>query len=116
MTITKREERKIINEIAPENGSGLLHLDKLLAKETLPKSVALYAHAVLEPDAEVGFHIHTGESETYYILKGIGEYNNDGQLSEVKAGDVTFTSSGHGHGIKNVGSEPLEFMALIVLD
>ena len=31
-------------------------------------------------------------------------------------GDVTFTASGEGHGIKNTGSEKLVLMALIIYD
>ena len=32
----------------------------------------------------------------------------------VEAGDVTFTPAGCGHGIKCVGGEPLELIALIL--
>ena len=34
----------------------------------------------------------------------------------VKAGDVTFTPDGQGHGMTNTGDEDLVFMALIILD
>ena len=34
----------------------------------------------------------------------------------VRAGDVTFTPDGKGHGLTNSGDEDLVFMALIILD
>ena len=74
----------------------------------------VFSHAVLKPGCEVGWHIHQGEGETYYILKGVGTYNDDGTTLEVFPGDVTFTDSGQGHAIKNNGEEDLEFIALIL--
>ena len=65
---------------------------------------------------EVDFHVHEGEFESYYILSGKGLYNDNGQEIEVEPGTVTFTPSGEGHGIKNIGKETLKFIALIVLD
>ena len=74
----------------------------------------LFAHGTIEPGSSLGYHVHEGESETFYILRGIGEYNDDGIVSTVKAGDVTFTLAGQGHGMKNAGQEPLEYIALIL--
>jgi oxalate decarboxylase/phosphoglucose isomerase-like protein (cupin superfamily) len=34
----------------------------------------------------------------------------------VKAGDITFTPDGCGHGLDNTGDTDLVFMALIILD
>lgn len=107
-------QRKPIIEMCAEGGSGKLTLDKLLSKPNAPESVRMYAKASLEPGASVGYHVHNGESETYFILSGRGEYNDNGKVIEVSAGDVTFTPSGEGHGIKNTGFAPLEFMALII--
>lgn len=65
---------------------------------------------------EVDFHVHEGEFESYYILSGKGLYNDNGNEIEVEAGTATFTPSGEGHGIKNIGKEMLKFIALIILD
>lgn len=71
---------------------------------------------MLKAGEEVEFHIHEGESESYYILSGKGLYNDNGELTEVAQGVVTYTPSGSGHGIKNISDENLEFIALIILD
>ena len=56
------------------------------------------------------------ESETYYILSGTAEYNDNGTTRTVTAGDVTFTPDGCGHGLRPIGDEPVVFMALIIFD
>ncbi len=114
--VDRLKDRTPITEIGAENGEGTLFLDKLLLPPNAPEKLRTYAHATLEPNASVGYHVHNGESECYYILSGEGEYDDNGKICKVSAGDVTFTPSGEGHGIKNIGSEPLHFMALIIKD
>ncbi len=47
---------------------------------------------------------------------GEGNYDDNGRIRPVKAGDVTFTPDGMGHGLTNTGDTDLVFMALIILD
>ena len=74
----------------------------------------VFAHTTVWPGCSLGYHVHANESETYYILSGTGEFNDNGELKTVQAGDVTFTPAGEGHGIKNTGSEPMDLIALIL--
>ena len=74
----------------------------------------VFNHLFLDPGCEVGWHIHHGDGETYYILKGHGEYNDNGTAVRVGPGDVTFVDDGEGHSLKNTGDEPLEAIALIL--
>lgn len=83
--------------------------------ERNPK-VKLFSLASLKPGEEVEYHIHEGESESYYIISGRAFYNDNGVEMEIQPGTVTYTPSGTGHGIKNAGNEMLEFIALIILD
>lgn len=114
--VSNVQERELIEEINAENGTGRLTLDKLLLPPHAPAALRTYAKATLEPGASVGFHMHSGESESYYIIAGTGEYSDNGEISVVTAGTITYTPSGSGHGIRNIGTEPLEFMALIIRD
>lgn len=70
----------------------------------------------LEPGCSLGYHEHHGESETYYILSGQGEYSDNGLYRPVQPGDITFTPDGKGHGLANIGNTDLVFMALIIKD
>ena len=74
----------------------------------------VFNHLFLAPGAEIGWHVHHGDGETYYILRGRGEYSDNGRLTTVEPGDVTFTDDGEGHSLKAVGDEPLEAIALIL--
>ncbi len=80
------------------------------------EKVRMFSRVELKPGEEVGFHIHTGEFESYYILSGKGLYSDNGNEIEILPGTVTFTPSGEGHGLKNTGDELLTFIALIVMD
>lgn len=97
-------------------GEGHVIIKKLLGEKELNGKCGLYAEVTIEPECSLGYHEHHGESETYYILQGEGEYDDNGTKRPVKAGDVTFTPDNHGHGLKNTGSEDLVFMALIIMD
>ena len=76
----------------------------------------MFAEVTIPAGCSLGYHVHHNESETYYIVKGEGEYNDNGTTRTVKAGERTFTPDGCGHGIANTGDEDLVFMALIQLD
>lgn len=98
------------------NGTGDVIVQHILEEPELNGKCGLYAKVILEPGCSVGYHEHHQESETYYILTGEGEYNDDGKKRMVKPGDITFTPDGHGHELINTGKENLEFMALIIFD
>ena len=60
------------------------------------------------------WHIHEGDGETFLILSGEGEFNDNGTVTTVRAGDVCFTGDGEGHSLKNLRDEPLEYVALVL--
>ena len=98
-------------------GNGHVIIKELLDEQQLNGKCGLYAEVTLEPGCSLGFHMHYGESETYYILTGEGEYNDNGtSWRHVKAGDITFTPDGRGHGLANTGNTDMVFMALIIKD
>lgn len=97
-------------------GKGHVIIKHLLGQRELNGKCGLYAEVTLEPGCEIGYHEHHGESETYYILSGEGLYNDNGVTRSVRAGDVTFTSDGMGHGLDNAGAGSLVLMALIIKD
>lgn len=97
-------------------GKGDVVKKHILGPAELNDKTKMFAEVTLAPGASIGFHKHTGESETYYILAGTGTYNDDGAIRTVSRGDVTFTPSGKSHGIENTGAGNLVFVALILRD
>ena len=104
-----------IYEENPCGGKGRMMLEKILSTAELNGKCGLYARVTLPPGAVLGFHEHHGNSESYFILSGSGEYDDNGTKRIVRAGDTTWTPDGSGHGLSNAnGAEDLVFMALIV--
>ncbi|MCI5902537.1 MAG: cupin domain-containing protein [Blautia sp.] len=97
-------------------GAGHVIIKEILEQEQLGKSSRLYAEVTLEPGCEIGYHEHHNESETYYIMSGLGMYNDNGKIRQVKPGDITFTPDGKGHGLKNTCTSNMILMALILTD
>ena len=96
-------------------GNGHVIIKEILDAPQLNGKCRMYAEVTLEPGCSLGYHEHHGESETYYILSGEGEYDDNGTKRTVKAGDVTHTPDGCGHALANTGNTDLVFMALIIL-
>lgn len=97
-------------------GNGHVIIKEILEEAQMKDKCRLYGEVTLEPGCSVGYHEHHGESETYYILSGRGEYNDNGRYRPVLPGDITFTPDGMGHGLANTGNKDLVFMALIIKD
>ncbi len=97
-------------------GDGQVILNHILEPEQLNDKCRLYAEVTLKPGCSIGYHEHHGESETFFILSGQGEFNDNGTTRTVKPGEMTRTPDGCGHSMRNAGEEDLVFMALILLD
>ena len=97
-------------------GKGHVIIEHILGEKELNGKCGLYAKVTIEPGCTLGYHEHHGESETYFILSGEGNYNDNGTVRKVKKGDVTYTGNGFGHRLDNTTDEDLVFMALIIFD
>ncbi|MFQ7191717.1 MAG: cupin domain-containing protein [Megamonas funiformis] len=108
-------EHEIVRKEKANGGKGHIIIEHLLTKNELKEQCSMFAHVTLEPNCSLGYHEHHGNGEAYYITKGSGLYSDNGNIIEVKAGDVVFCPDGEGHGIENTSSsENLEFTALII--
>lgn len=108
-----------MNTVTVENangGKGVRLVKHILTEKEMNGKCRMYAEVTLAPGCALGYHIHEKESETYYIIKGQGAYNDNGTIRQVTVGDSTFTPDGCGHGLENTGTTELVFMALIILD
>ena len=103
-------------EVVPHMMGGKGHIVKntLLTEDQMNSKNRIFAEMTLEPDCSLGYHVHHGDAEAYYILSGEGEYDDNGVIRTVKTGDVTYTPDGKGHSLENKGSENLVFIALVI--
>lgn len=114
--ITHQKERVVT--VNPNKAGGIGHVDiePLISDAQKNDKTKLFARVTIPVGCSLGYHEHHGESETYYILSGEGEYNDNGRIVNVQPGDVTFTPDGCGHGMVNNGTEDIVFIALIQKD
>jgi mannose-6-phosphate isomerase-like protein (cupin superfamily) len=96
------------------DGAGAVEMIHVFRNTELTGRARLFAHMRLPPGSSIGYHRHDGEEEIFYILSGTATVNDDGVVSTVISGDAVLTGSGHSHSIANQGSDPLEFMAVIL--
>ncbi len=114
--ITQEIDRAVERAEHKAGGEGHTLIERLLEEPQRGAHCRMYSRVTLEPHCSLGYHEHHGESETYYILTGHGQYNDNGKTVEVGPGDVTHTPSGAGHALANTGKEPLVFLALILAE
>ena len=113
MLVKKNESFRIVSE-KPRGGVGTIINNRYLDSHDLNNGIqGLYIND-LEVGSEIGYHIHEGDEEVYYILEGKGLVNDNGVEKEAASGDFIYTKSGEGHSLKNTGDKPLKFMAFII--
>ncbi|MBO6092122.1 MAG: cupin domain-containing protein [Oscillospiraceae bacterium] len=97
------------------NGNGEAEMRKIANGETeLYGKGRLFNQMILAPGNSIGEHTHIGDNEIFYFLSGTGTYNDNGTKVTVHPGDTTICNDGELHGLVNDGTEPLEFIALIL--
>lgn len=111
--MTHQGERPIITR-ENRGGSGTIQIEHLLTQEQMGPGCRMVARTVLPPGSLLAYHEHHGEAEAYYILSGRGIFDDGEGEKPVKAGDVTYTGDGDGHGLSNPFEEDLVFLAIIL--
>ena len=112
--IRKATECKVEERENMRDGDGVVKLTSFVSKEELNDKGRLFAKLTLEPNCSIGYHVHENDCEIFYVMKGTAEYNDNGTVSTVSAGDVLVTPAGTGHSIANRSDETVELIAVIV--
>ncbi|MCL2618445.1 MAG: cupin domain-containing protein [Defluviitaleaceae bacterium] len=95
-------------------GKGVAVVSHVMEKTELLANCRLFARIRLDPGCSIGWHTHDQEEEVYYILSGEAVVNDDGVIRTVYPGDSVYTGNGGSHSIENQGSEPMEFLGVIL--
>lgn len=113
--IRKSSEKQVEKKPGPFNGKGQIQMTHILnGQEEMNGKGRTFAQVTIFPGSSIGYHVHQGDGETYYILSGRGLYNHNGTPVEVGAGDVTYCAPGEGHSLECLGEEPIQMIALIL--
>ncbi len=96
------------------DGDGTVEITNFATPKELNDKGRLFARITLKPGCGIGYHVHEQDSEIFYIMKGTAEYNDNGTITTVTAGDVTVCPAGTGHSVANKTDEIVELIAVIV--
>ena len=97
------------------DGKGRVEITHILKKEELKGKARLFANIRLLPNCSVGYHAHNNEEEVFYIISGKALVKDDNKEYEVGPGDAILTGNGSSHSIENIGEQPLNFLAVILV-
>ena len=96
-------------------GQGKVQFQHLFTQEEMGSPTRLFAKITLPPGSSIGFHEHHDEEEVYYILQGKGKVIDADVEEIVGPGDAVLTGGGKGHSLENIGTQPLEIIAVVIL-
>ncbi len=96
-------------------GDGEVILYHLADPEQTFNHCRLLCRTVLHPGSTMGYHVHEGEMEFFYVLKGALAIDNKEEEVLVYPGDAFVTKEGEGHTIRVLGDEIAEYLALVVV-
>ena len=73
-------------------------------------AVQSLAEATLEPDHATQRHQHRVTEEIYFVLKGQGRMEVDGEITHVRPGDAVLIPAGAWHQLENNGTSELRIL------
>lgn len=98
-------------------GQGTIHFDHILEADEMHGMNRVYAKLTVPKGSSVGYHVHQGDGEDYYVLSGIATIDDNHERTiTLHKGEHFYTPSGKGHSLINLADEDLEIMALIIYD
>ena len=112
--VKRKTDYNVVKNENMRGGEGVVVIEHLLTPDEIYEKGRLFAKLTLEPGCSIGHHVHEGEMESYYIVCGEGELDDNGELVTVYAGDTVLTRSDEGHSIKNIGKDTLVIIAQIL--
>lgn len=108
------------SEIITENrenmrgGDGVVKVTNFVTKEELLGKGRLFSRITLEPGCSIGWHIHEGDTEIFFVERGEPIYNDGGEEKQAHEGDVLICPAGTGHSIRNATDTTVDVIAVIV--
>lgn len=113
--IIRANERTFETRHEMRGGKGDVSL-AMLSNEALAPHLRLFSELTIPPEAGIGTHTHSGETEYFFIIEGNATVNDNGVTTIVHPGDVLITGGGALHSIENHTAEPVRMVAVIVTE
>lgn len=95
-----------------EQADGVTKCYRTFRKEEYPPHFDSVDVITLKAGEAIPVHTHKGDAEEYYFVRGECEYNDNGEVRTVCAGDATMTYDGQAHGL--TATTDVTFVAITV--
>jgi mannose-6-phosphate isomerase-like protein (cupin superfamily) len=96
-------------ETQAHGGEGLIRFARIADRSGLVGGCNFIDLAELPPGTSIGPHTHDrSEEELYLILEGSGEMYRNGEVFQVRRGDLIRNPPGGTHSLRNTGTETLK--------
>jgi uncharacterized cupin superfamily protein len=103
-----------LEQVVAHDGVGSIGFVRLSERFPLRGDWIFVDFARVPPGATVGLHQHAADEELYVVVRGSGIATTNGVEEPIAAGSVLVNPPHAVHGIRNDGTEPLEFVVLKV--
>lgn len=94
-------------------GRGIVYNKALVIPLHLGEHINSIEHVVCAPGSSVGEHLQQTD-EIYYVTQGTGELTTNGELCQVRAGDLVLAPRGTRHSVHTTGT--LQGLGFLVLE
>ncbi len=105
MSKLKYNIHNIGGEVVKDNETYLLRDNKFLKN-------LVVSSTFLKPNQSTRGHSHAGQEEVYYFVDGTGRMELDGEVFDVRDGDVVIIPDGVFHRVFNPTDRPLYFVCV----
>ncbi|WP_353097364.1 cupin domain-containing protein [Tissierella praeacuta] len=99
-----------------KGGKGYVTVVNFFETEDFLGKGRLYGKSIIKPGNSIGYHVHKGDQEAYFILRGKALYNDNGIGTILEPGDLAICRDGESHSIQATGEEDLEYVMLILYE
>jgi quercetin dioxygenase-like cupin family protein len=113
MTVIKLADLAL-DPVVAHDGVGTIGFVRLSERIPLKGDWIFVDFASVPPGRTVGLHQHGPDEELYVIVHGAGVATTNGIDERIAAGSVLVNPPHAIHGIRNDGTEPLQFVVLKV--
>lgn len=110
MKISKNQEAKREVQQNCHDGVGSILFREVFSKMDFQSSLEHLHETIVEPYSTIGYHLHSGNEEIYYILEGEGTMTVNNAVIRIVPGDAVITHSGDWHGLTNDSSAKVKIL------
>ena len=105
----------LARRLADALGAAFVTLDGSTIRElagavSIPTEKQSLAEATLEPDQATERHYHRVSEEIYFVVKGSGDMELDGEHKRIAVGDAVLIPAGAWHSLHNNGTSELRIL------